>query len=119
MNKKKVLIADDSSYFRNELNKMLQDLGFEVVAEASLGATVVAEFVNAGPEIVILDLVFPDRSGFDILAKILSVKSDAKVIICSASDNDAFVKKALFEGARAYITKPVDKKRLQLELEAL
>jgi len=119
MIRKKVLIADDSAYFRNELNKILQDLGYEVVSEASTGAAVVSEFINSSPDVVILDIIFPDRNGLDILAKIKALKSDAKVIICSASYNEAFVKRALFDGAMAYLTKPVDKKLLQRELEAL
>ena len=102
---KKILIADRSVFYRDFFKKKLIELGHNVVSEVSTGATILTEYINTSPDLVILDIFFPDISGLDILEKILSLDKNVKIIFCSHSRNENFIKKAFLGGAKAYLFK--------------
>jgi len=114
--KKKVLIADRCKFFRAELKKMLIELGHEVVAEVSTGSKVFLEYAATRPDLVILELIFPDKNGIEIATRIMGIESKTKIVICSGSGNERFIRKALFEGVSSYLVKPITKAHLEAEL---
>jgi DNA-binding NarL/FixJ family response regulator len=61
-----VLIVDDHPAFRASARRMLEDEGFDVVGEAADGASGLDLARELKPEVVLLDVVLPDRSGFDV-----------------------------------------------------
>ncbi len=106
---RRVLIADDAAFFRRALREMLSEAGFDVVAEAVDGGEAV-EFARAlRPDIVILDVVMPVKSGLEAAREISALKLPLKIVMCSSLAHDPIVEEAAMSGARAYIQKPLDK----------
>ncbi|MCR4288088.1 MAG: response regulator [Deltaproteobacteria bacterium] len=106
---RRVLIADDAAFFRKLLREMLSEAGFEVVAEAVNGREAV-EFARAlRPDIVILDVVMPVKSGLEAAREISRLNLPLKIIMCSSIAHDTVVEEAALSGACAYIHKPLDK----------
>ncbi|MBI5237366.1 MAG: response regulator [Deltaproteobacteria bacterium] len=106
---RRVVIADDAAFFRTFLREMLSEAGFEVVAEAKDGGEAV-EFVRAlRPDIVILDVVMPVKSGLEAAREISRLNLPLKIIMCSSLGQDPVVEEAAMSGACAYIHKPLHK----------
>ncbi|MHC1699133.1 MAG: response regulator [Geobacteraceae bacterium] len=103
---KTVMIVDDELFFRKLLGTMLTENGFSVVAEAADGVEAVEKYSLHRPELIILDIYMPKKSGFDATEDILSMNPRAKVVICSGLGYDEDVKAALALGARDVILKP-------------
>ena len=103
---KRVLIADDASFMRQMIRDIIEPEGFEVVGEASDGVEVVEKFKKLRPDVVMMDIVMPKRSGIDAVKAIKAEDAGARVVMCSALGQDALVSEALQAGARDFIVKP-------------
>ena len=104
---KKVLIADDEPNIVAAVEFLLQRNGYEVhVARNGDEALKLVEACN--PDIVLLDVMMPVRSGYEVCKRIR--ENDAwrhiKIIMLSAKGRDAEVTKGLAIGADDYVTKP-------------
>jgi two-component system chemotaxis response regulator CheY len=103
---KRVLIADDASFMRQMIRDIIEPEGFEVVGEASDGVEVVEKYKKLRPDVVMMDIVMPKRSGLDAVKAIKAEDATACVVMCSALGQDALVSEALQAGARDFIVKP-------------
>lgn len=109
----KILIADDESEIRETLRDCLELRGYDVIAVAH-GEDVFEKVIVSKPDLIILDVVMPDKSGFEIL-KELKDSADTKdipVFMLSVRDDKAKYKKGLLLGASEYIVKPFSLKSL-------
>jgi DNA-binding NarL/FixJ family response regulator len=105
----RVLIADDHRLILDSVRRALEDDGgFEVVGEAYDGTTVLELVAKTDPELVLLDVRLPGRSGLECLAEIRRRHPDVKVVMLSASTSSDQVEEALRLGASAYVVKSVD-----------
>ena len=100
------MIVDDSVFMRNVLGTMLAMKGYTVVAEADDGAEAVEQYLALRPRIVFMDVLMPRKTGKDAAREILSVDSDAKVVMCSSLGHDELVKAALESGVSEVLFKP-------------
>jgi DNA-binding NarL/FixJ family response regulator len=82
-----VLIVDDHAVFRSAARKLLESDGFEVVGEAADGASGVELARKLQPDLVLLDVVLPDLSGFDV-AEELSAGPSKIVLVSSRGRGD-------------------------------
>ena len=105
-----ILIADDSIFMRTKLKDIFIAAGYEVVGEATTGEEVVELYIKLRPDIVTMDIVMPEKTGLDALKEIIEYDSNAKVVLCSALDQESILIDALKLGAKNYITKPIDPK---------
>ena len=81
------LIVDDHPSFRASARAMLEAEGFEVVGELEDGASVVETVIALDPDLVLLDVQLPDRSGFDICAELEVCEGrSGQVILVSSRD---------------------------------
>ena len=103
---KRVLIADDASFMRQMIRDIIEPEGFEVVGEASDGMEVVEKYKKLRPDVVMMDIVMPKRSGIDAVRAIKAEDAGARVVMCSALGQDALVSEAIQAGARDFIVKP-------------
>ncbi|MEK6791772.1 MAG: response regulator [Deltaproteobacteria bacterium] len=116
MPNKRILIADDMSFYRTALRDVLRRHAYEVVGEASDGAQAVKLAAELAPDIAILDIVMPVKTGLDAAAEIRRLNPAIKIVMCSSLGNDAIVAEARSTGASGYIIKPFDDEAV---LEAL
>ena len=103
---KRVLIADDASFMRQMIRDIIEPEGYEVVGEASDGVEVVEKFLQLRPDLVMMDIVMPKRSGIDAVKAIRSEDPSATVVMCSALGQETLVAEAIQAGAKDFIVKP-------------
>ena len=102
----RVLIADDASFMRQMIRDIIEPEGFEVVGEASDGVEVVEKFKELHPDMVMMDIVMPKRSGIDAVKGIVAMDPTARVVMCSALGQETLVMEAIQSGAKDFIVKP-------------
>jgi two-component system chemotaxis response regulator CheY len=102
----RVLIADDASFMRQMIRDIIEPEGFEVVGEASDGVEVVEKFKELHPDLVMMDIVMPKRSGIDAVKGIVTMDPSARVVMCSALGQETLVMEAIQAGAKDFIVKP-------------
>jgi two-component system, chemotaxis family, response regulator PixH len=107
------LIVDDSSTERKILVAYLQELGITVTTAES-GEEALEKLSSSIPDLIILDVVLPGKSGFEVCREIKAGVNTAKipVIICSTKGSEMDKFWGMKQGADAYIPKPVDKDEL-------
>ncbi len=110
----KVLLIDDSMFVRKQLSQILTSEGFEIVGEAGDGVDGLEMYKSLSPnvDLVTLDITMPRMDGLTALEKIVEFDKGAKVIMISALGKEDLVKKALITGAKNYIVKPLDRKKV-------
>ena len=103
---KKILVVDDASFMRLMIKQVLSRYGYADVVEAENGEVAVKKFADERPDLTLLDITMPVMDGLSALDGILSMDSEAKVIMCSAVAQESMVKEALDRGALDFIVKP-------------
>lgn len=106
---KKILIVDDAMFMRKSIRKILSEGGYANVEEARDGDEAIAMFGEYSPNLVLLDITMPGRSGLEVLEEILRQDEDAAVVMCSAMGQETVIQKAIVMGARDFIVKPFKK----------
>ena len=94
-----VLIADDHASFRRLARRLLEAAGYSVVGEASDGASTLAAVVELRPDVVLLDVLLPDASGFAVADRIATEPEHPVVLLTSsrtATDYGAALNGRLF-----------------------
>lgn len=115
----KVLIADDAPFIREVLRQLLEDQGFEVVGEAENGKQAVDLTKSLRPDVVIMDLVMPEKSGLEASQEIAAIKGAPKIIACSTIDDESMVMKAINSGCSDYVYKPFQADQLVSKIKAM
>ena len=100
----RILFADDDKGLRDSLSLILEHEGYEVIL-AEDGEDAVQKFAALSPELVILDIKMPRRTGTEALAEIRKT-SDVPVIFLTSKDTEVDELSGLRAGADDYISKP-------------
>ncbi len=117
MDKIKLAIVDDSLQMKQEVSKYFENNEkYELVFQSGDGLNAVEEIVKAQADIVLLDLVLPNKDGFTVLEELHSAYPKCKVIVTTALSGDNFVHKAMQLGASDYLVKPFDVRMLEKRL---
>ncbi|MFC6694466.1 response regulator [Nocardioides daphniae] len=99
------MVVDDHPMWRNAVERDLAEAGFEVVAVAASGDEAITRFAAARPHVVVLDLQIPAPNGVEVTRTVLAQDPSARVLILSASGEQADVLEALKAGATGYLVK--------------
>jgi len=110
----RVLVVDDSMFVKKQIGQILTSEGFEVVGTAADGEEGLEKYKELYPnvDLVTMDITMPKMDGVTSLEKIIEFDKDAKVIMISALGKQDLVKKSLVIGAKNYIVKPLDRKKV-------
>jgi DNA-binding NarL/FixJ family response regulator len=101
----RVLIADDHALFRDGLRSMLEARGVDVTGEARNGREAVDQARRLSPDIVLMDLNMPELDGLAATRLISAEQPTVKVVILTASEEDAHLFEAIKSGAQGYLFK--------------
>jgi DNA-binding NarL/FixJ family response regulator len=102
----RVLVVDDQELFRRGLTMLLGvEPGIEVVGEAGDGVEGTALAETAAPDVVLLDIRMPKRSGIEACVAIKETVPSAKIIMLTVSDEEADLYEAIKSGASGYLLK--------------
>src|SRR5688500_6539562 len=108
----RVMVVDDHPMWRDAVERDLQAAGFDVVAVAATGKEALARFPAARPQVVVLDLQIPAPNGVEVTAEVLRHDPSARVLILSASGEQADVLEAVKAGATGYLVKSASRQEL-------
>lgn len=109
---KKIMVVDDDFVTRYILRDILETGGHQVVAEASSAEEAVGKYREMRPDLVIMDIVLPQKNGLAAATELLSVDSSAKVIVISVLDNALLARAAQKLGAVDFLQKPFPPEKL-------
>ena len=112
----KVLIADDESIIRMDLRETLEGAGHQVVGEAANGAEAVKLAGELGPDVVLLDVKMPKKTGL-AAAEQITKRKIAPCIILTAYRDRKLIEKAKKSGAYTFLTKPFNEPELIAAIE--
>jgi DNA-binding NarL/FixJ family response regulator len=115
----RVLIADDHALFRDSLKSLLTARGHEVVAEAKNGREAVELAQRVRPDVVLMDLTMPELDGLAATRLISADLPQVKVVVLTASDDDANLFEAIKSGAQGYLLKNLESGEFFALLEAV
>jgi DNA-binding NarL/FixJ family response regulator len=104
----RVVIADDHLLFRDGLKSLLEARGVDVVAEAQNGKQAVELARQFKPDIVLMDLSMPEMGGLDATRVLAADESETRVVVVTASEDDADLFEAIKSGAQGFIPKNLE-----------
>ncbi len=108
----RVMVVDDHPMWRDAVERDLQAAGFDVVGVAADGTQAIARFPACRPQVVVLDLQIPGPHGVEVTGKVLQHDPSARVLILSASGEQADVLAAVKAGATGYLVKSASRAEL-------
>jgi two-component system, OmpR family, alkaline phosphatase synthesis response regulator PhoP len=114
---RRILIVEDEAVIRKAIRMACEKEGYEVV-EAENGIEGLRLTETAKPDLVLLDLMLPDVSGFDVCREIRKSGSGVPIIILSAKTEEIDIVVGLEIGADDYITKPFRARELLARITA-
>jgi len=108
----RVMVVDDHPMWRDAVERDLAAAGLDVVAVAATGREALVRFTAARPQVVVLDLQIPEPDGVAVTAAIAEQDPGARVLILSASGEQADVLAAVKAGATGYLVKSASREEL-------
>src|SRR3989337_296508 len=105
----RVLLADDHDVVRQGIRQFLEASGqIEVVAEAGDGDEALRLIRAHLPDVAVLDIQMPQRSGIDVARAIRAERLPVGVLVLTAFDDEPYVRAVLQAGANGYVLKTAD-----------
>ena len=116
----RILIVDDSPSQLMGIRRIVEKLGHEALT-AEDGQAGVDAAKRELPDLILMDVVMPGQNGFQLTRAITRDPqyADVPIIMCTSKSQETDRVWGLRQGARAYITKPVDPAELQAKIDAL
>ena len=114
----RILVADDEPHIRAVVRAYLEREGYEVL-EAEDGEAALEHGRNAGLDLLVLDVMLPGRSGFDVLRALRSEGSSVGVLMLTARDDVIDRVAGLELGADDYVTKPFEPREVVARVGAI
>lgn len=104
------LIVEDAAFMREIYRYALKNCpSINIIGEAVDGNQAIQLIAEHKPDVILLDLVLPLKSGLDILKELYAISPKTKVVVISSIEDENIMKKAKALGAVNYIKKPFTK----------
>lgn len=118
MNKAKILYVEDEMFLGKIVRESLESRGFEVIMESD-GANAVDVFKKNTPDICVLDVMLPNKDGFEIADEIRELNEEVPIIFLTAKTQTDDVVKGFTLGGNDYIRKPFSMEELIVRIQSL
>ena len=116
----RVILADDHAVVRKGIRDFLEEPGdIAVVAEAANGDEALALIREHRPDVAVLDIQMPGRTGLEVTRAVRAEQLPVGVLILTAYDDDPFVMTALRSGANGYVLKTAEPEEIVAALRAV
>jgi YesN/AraC family two-component response regulator len=117
----KILIIDDETHIRKMLKNLFERNGYETIA-AEDGIQGIKLFKEHRPDLIITDLIMPEKEGLETIKEIKKLNPDTKIIAMSGGgvvDPETYLNIAKKFGAQYSFSKPIDNEELLLAVQNL
>ena len=104
--KQTVLIVDDHAGFRSWTRSLLETEGFLVIGETADGASALTAARDLRPDLVLLDVMLPDTTGFEVAERLAALMPAPSVVLVSSREASDFGGRLDRSPARGFISKP-------------
>lgn len=114
-----VLIVDDAAFMRMTIKNLLEKNDIKILGEAKDGMEAIVKYKKLNPKVVTIDITMPKLDGINAIKEILKIDPEARIIVCSSLGQESLVMKAIASGAKSFVVKPINEKRLIEEVNKL
>jgi DNA-binding NarL/FixJ family response regulator len=116
----RVLLVDDHTVVREGIRHVLSGTGeFEVVGEASEGTEAIALTAELQPDVVVLDITLPGKSGLRLVESLRKASSGTRILMLSVHDQTEYVVQSVRAGAHGYLRKDTTPNELRQAIRAV
>ena len=120
MRQLRILLVDDHEVVRLGLKALIQrQPTFEVIGEAGTAEEAIEKACVHKPDVIVMDVRLPGKSGIDATRKIMQLRPDTKVIVLTSYADDALLMDAIEAGAAGYVLKQIGSDALLKALESV
>lgn len=116
MKKAKILYVEDEVFLAKIVAETLEGIGYEVILEGD-GNKAIKQFIEAKPDVCILDIMLPNKDGFSIADEIREKDQEVPIIFLSAKSQTSDVVNGFKLGANDYIRKPFSMEELIVRID--
>lgn len=102
----KIMLVDDNLLTRSMIKDLLTEMGHQVTGEAEDGDEAIRIFTELKPELVLLDMIMPGKTGLETLKELKALDPAARVVMVTAVQQDEMERQLIESGAAAILHKP-------------
>lgn len=114
------MLADCQSLFRDGLKAIFENNGkIQIIGEAEDGYGLIRKYFEMKPDIVVSDILMPNKNGIDAVKSILGKDKNAKIIFLTQYTSDNFVYEVIQSGAMGLLSKTILKSELVIAINAV
>src|SRR3990170_994850 len=118
--KKKVIIADDHTLFRQGLKLILEDIeNIEVVADVANGKELIEIADALDPDLIIMDINMPLINGIEASRILLKEKPDLKILVVSMYGDEQYYNSVIENGVKGFVLKDADNEELRTAIKEI
>ncbi len=108
----KLVIVDDAPFIRESIRHLLVGTDFQCVGEASNGLEAIKIITQTQPDVILMDLVLPEKNGIQVTKEVIQKWPHIKVVACSTEGQKEMTLLALQSGCCQFVVKPFTKEKL-------
>lgn len=109
---KRIMVVDDSRIVQLQLQKILSDTDYQVVACCQNGEDALEMYDKITPDLVTMDILMPGMDGLETTRLLLQAHPDARVLMVSSLAYDDTINEANDIGAKGFVYKPFDRDQI-------
>ena len=102
----RLLVADDAPFIREIVRHVAEANGIVIAGEAVDGQDAVDKALSLKPDVILMDIIMPVKSGIEATKEIIAQMPKARIVAFSTADQEVMVFRALEAGCCSYVVKP-------------
>lgn len=114
-----VFIVEDNSLTRFTIKTAIEKIKHNVIGEAGSFSEAIKKLEELKPDILLLDIILPDKSGLEVLKSFRKINSTTKVIVITALEEDLLDDELKKEGANFILRKPFSVEELEKAIKEI
>lgn len=120
MSEIKIVLADDHALIRAGYKSILEDVeDISLIGEASDGEEAVLKVLKHKPDVVVLDITMPKKSGLDAAKEIRKADKEVKILMLSMHKEEAYIRRSIENGANGYLVKDTDSEHFLIAIRTV
>ncbi len=108
----RLLVVDDAPFVREIVRHAVRGTEIKIVGEAENGTEAVERALALKPDVVLMDIVLPEKNGIEASQELLALEPDIRIVAFSTNDSDSLIVKVLEAGCVSFIAKPFQAEEL-------